>query len=202
MVKQVKILKRCGWCGNDKLYQQYHDKVWGVPQVDDRVLFEFLILEGAQAGLSWITILKRRQAYLQAFDNFDVVKVAAYGKRKINALIKNAEIIRNRLKINSAVSNAKAFIKVQDEFGSFASYQWQFVNNKPIQNKWKKHSDLPAYTALSESWSKELKKRGFNFVGPTIVYAYMQAVGMVNDHALDCFRYKEIKKMGSGLVFN
>lgn len=183
---------RCSWCGSDPLYVKYHDKEWGVAVYDDNKLFEFITLEGAQAGLSWITILKRRQGYRDAFDDFDVKKVAAYGQRKINSLIKNPDIIRNRLKINSTVSNAQAFIKVQEEFGSFANYQWAFVNNTPVDNRWKHLNRIPATTKISDAFSKDLKKRGFKFVGPTIIYAYMQAVGMVNDHVVDCFRYKEI----------
>lgn len=187
--------KRCEWSGNDPLYIQYHDSEWGVPVFDDRVLFEFLLLEGAQAGLSWITILKRRAHYRKAFMEFDVEKVAGFNRRKIESLMNNAGIIRNRLKIESAVNNAKAFIKIQEEFDSFANYQWQFVDGKPLQNRWKKLQELPAKTNISEAFSKDLKKRGFSFVGPTIIYAHMQAVGMVNDHVTDCFRYKEVKKI-------
>ncbi|WP_455204985.1 DNA-3-methyladenine glycosylase I [Kaarinaea lacus] len=185
--------KRCQWAGTDPLYIDYHDKEWGVPVHDDQLLFEFLILEGAQAGLSWITILKRRQAYREAFADFDVEQVARFNQRKIESLLKNPGIIRNRLKVQSAVNNAKAFLKVQDEFGSFAKYQWDFVGGKPLQNCWRSLSDLPAKTPQSEALSKDLKKRGFSFVGPTIMYAHMQAVGMVNDHVLECFRYQEIK---------
>jgi len=188
-------LKRCSWCGNDALYVDYHDKEWGVPVYDDQLLFEFLILEGAQAGLSWITILKRRKTYFEAFDGFDVEKVAGYGKRKINSLLKDPGVIRNKLKIDSAISNAQAFLGVQEKFGSFSKYQWQFVNGKPIHNSWKTMKHLPAKTKISDAFSKDLKKRGFSFVGSTIIYAHMQAVGMVNDHTVDCFRYKQIKNM-------
>lgn len=191
---KTKEIKRCNWCGTNPLYVKYHDKEWGVPVYNDRLLFEFLVLEGAQAGLSWITILKRRKGYFEAFDRFDVQKVAKYGKRKITSLLKDPGIIRNRLKIHSAVNNAKAFIKVQEEFGSFSKYQWQFVKGKPIQNSWKSMKQLPATTKISDSFSKDLKKRGFSFVGSTIIYAHMQAVGMVNDHTVDCFRYKQVKK--------
>ncbi len=185
--------ERCGWCVNDPIYVRYHDKEWGVPVYDDRKLFEFLILEGAQAGLSWITILKRREGYLEAFDGFNVEKVARYNQKKIESLLKNPGIIRNRLKIHSAVSNAKAFIKVQDEFGSFSKYQWNFVGGKPIHGKLKTLKDLRPTTKESDLYSKDLKKRGFNFVGSTIIYAHMQAVGMVNDHLMDCFRYSQLK---------
>ncbi len=181
--------KRCAWPGADPLYIKYHDKEWGVPVYKDRKLFEFLILEGAQAGLSWLTILKRREGYRKAFANFDVQKVARYNKRKIESLLKDPGIIRNRLKVECAVSNAKAFIKVQKEFGSFSNYQWQFVGGKPIKNKWKSIKELPVTTKESDAFSKDLKKRGFKFVGSTIMYAHMQAVGMVNDHVKDCFRY-------------
>ncbi len=189
--------KRCEWAGTSDLeYLRYHDEEWGVPVTDDRLLFEFLILEGAQAGLSWSTILKRRQGYINAFEGFNPEKVAAFGKRKINALLKDPGIIRNKLKVESAVRNAKAFLEVQEEFGSFSSYQWSFVDHEPIQNSWKTMKQVPAQTKVSEAFSKDLKKRGFNFVGPTIMYAHMQAVGMVNDHTVDCFRYRQIKKLG------
>ncbi len=187
--------KRCDWCGKDPIYVDYHDKEWGVPVHDDRMHFEMIILDGAQAGLSWITILKRRDGYREAFDNFDVNKVAKYSDKKVEKLLTNPGIIRNRLKVNSAVKNAKAFLEIQKEFGSFDKYIWQFVNHKTIQNKWEKMEELPAKTAESDALSKDLKKRGFSFVGSTICYAYMQAVGMVNDHTADCFRYKEVKKL-------
>lgn len=187
--------KRCDWCGTEPIYVDYHDKEWGVPVHDDRMHFEMIILDGAQAGLSWITILKRRDSYREAFDNFDAVKVSRYDDKKVEKLLTNPGIIRNRLKVNSAVKNAQAFLKIQEEFGSFDDYIWQFVNHKTIQNKWKKMSELPAKTAESDAMSKDLKKRGFSFVGSTICYAYMQAAGMVNDHIMDCFRYKEVKKL-------
>lgn len=181
------IKERCGWVNKDQIYIDYHDKEWGVPVYDDRRLFEFLILEGAQAGLSWITILKRREGYRKAFANFDPVKVSKFDAKKMSALLKNPGIIRNRLKIKSAVNNAKAFLKVQKEFGSFSKYQWSFVGGKPLKNKWKTFKNLPARTEISDAFSKDLKKRGFNFVGSTIIYAHMQAVGMVNDHTTGCF---------------
>jgi len=197
LVSKRKEVRRCTWCGRDPQYVKYHDKEWGVPVYSDRKLFEFLILEGAQAGLSWITILKRRRGYYNAFDKFDVEKIAKYGKRKINTLLKDSGIIRNRLKVHSCVTNAQAFIKIQEEFGSFAKYQWQFVNGKAIQNAWKKMKQLPAKTEVSDAFSRDLKKRGFSFVGSTIIYAHMQAVGMVNDHTIDCFRFKDIRKLTS-----
>jgi len=187
--------KRCDWCGTEPIYVDYHDKDWGVPVHDDRMHFEMIILDGAQAGLSWITILKRRDSYREAFDNFDAVKVSRYDDKKVEKLLTNPGIIRNRLKVNSAVKNARVFLKIQKEFGSFDDYIWQFVNHKTIQNKWKKMSELPAKTAESDAMSKDLKKRGFSFVGSTICYAYMQAAGMVNDHITNCFRYKEVKKL-------
>lgn len=182
---------RCAWPGDDPLYVSYHDDEWGVPIYDDQLLFAKLILDGAQAGLSWITILRKRGNYRKAFDGFDPVKVAAYDEAKIEELLGNAGIIRNRQKINSAIKNAQAFLNVQEEFGSFDAYIWGFVDGNPIQNEWQTMSELPAKTELSETISKDLKKRGFNFVGPTIIYAFMQAVGMVNDHTVDCFRYQE-----------
>jgi DNA-3-methyladenine glycosylase I len=185
-------IKRCSWCGSDPLYVKYHDREWGVPVHNDRKLFEFLILEGAQAGLSWITVLKKRAVYLNAFDNFDFNKVAKYNSKKIQSLLNNPGIIRNRLKINSAVQNARAFIEVRKEFGTFNKYIWDFVGGKPLQNKFNKLSDLPAKTKISDAISKDLKKRGFSFVGSTIIYAHMQATGMVNDHVKECFRYNEV----------
>ncbi len=186
-------MNRCEWAGSDPLYQRYHDKEWGVPVHNDRKLFEFIVLEGAQAGLSWITVLKKRQAYREAFDKFDFNKVAGYNERKVKQLLNNSGIIRNQLKIRSAIKNARAFIETRKEFGTFNKYIWQFVDNKPIQNCWKHMNEIPASTALSDEVSKDLKKRGFNFVGSTIIYAHMQATGMVNDHTTDCFRYKEVK---------
>ena len=180
--------KRCSWAENvSQLEIDYHDHVWGVPVYDDTVLFEFLTLEGAQAGLSWALILQKREGYLAAFDRFDVYKIVCYTPEKLEFLYQNKAIIRNKLKINSVVSNAKAFIKVQNEFGSFSEYIWGFVDHKPVVNTWRHHSDIPAKTELSEKISKDLKKRGFKFVGGTIIYAYMQATGMVNDHTVDCF---------------
>ncbi len=181
---------RCEWA-TEEPNLSYHDKEWGRPEHDDQKLFEFLILEGAQAGLSWITILKRREGYRKAFSNFDAKKVAKYNQKQIAKLIKDESIIRNRLKITSAVNNAKHFLKVKQEFGTFDKYIWSFVDHKPIKNKFKKLSDLPAFTLISEKMSKDLKKRGFNFVGPTICYALMQAIGMVNDHTSGCFRYQK-----------
>lgn len=185
--------KRCAWVDeSSEIYKKYHDEEWGVPLHDDRALFEFLILEGAQAGLSWITILKRRENYKKAFDNFEVEKVAAYDEKKIAELLQNEGIIRNKLKVNSAVKNAKAFMKIQEEFGSFDKYIWSYVDYSPIDNGFKSLSEIPASTPLSEKISKDLKKRGMSFVGPTIIYAMMQAVGMVNDHETGCFRYSEV----------
>lgn len=186
-------MKRCGWATNE-LSIAYHDAEWGVPLHDDRGLFEFLILEGAQAGLSWDTILRKRDNYRRAFDNFDPAKIARYTDAKCSKLLLNEGIIRNRLKIASAVSNAKAFLKVQKEFGSFDRYVWGFVGGKPLVNKVKSISDVPAKTDISDSLSKDLKKRGFNFVGSTIMYAFMQATGMLNDHLMTCFRYREIAR--------
>lgn len=184
------MVKRCEWA-NEEPNLSYHDNEWGRPEHDDQKLFEFLILEGAQAGLSWVTILKRREGYRKAFSNFDAKKVAKFDKTKVNKLLKDESIIRNQLKVNSAINNAKQFLKVQKEFGSFDKYIWSFVEHKPIKNKFKKLSDIPASTMISEKMSKDLKKRGFNFVGPTICYALMQAIGMVNDHTSGCFRYQK-----------
>jgi len=182
--------KRCEWA-KDEPNITYHDKEWGTPQHNDQKLFEFLILEGAQAGLSWTTILKRRDGYRKAFSDFDALKVSKYTQKRVETLLKDESIIRNKLKINSAINNAKLFLKVQEEFGSFDEYLWGFVKNKPIKNKFKKLSDLPVTTEISEKLSQDLKKRGFNFVGPTICYALMQATGMVNDHTSNCFLYKK-----------
>ena len=188
--------KRCEWAGSSVAdYIDYHDVEWGVPVYDDRKLFEFLILEGAQAGLSWLTILKRREGYRKAYADFDVEKVARFTKRKRESLLKNPGIIRNRLKVEASVKNAKAFIAIQEEFGSFSDYQWAFVGGKPIQNAWKSMKQVPVTTDISDAFSKDLKKRGMSFVGSTIIYAHMQAVGMVNDHAVDCFRHKQVKKL-------
>ena len=187
--------QRCEWGTSSALYIDYHDSEWGVPVHDDRLLFEFLILEGAQAGLSWSTILNKRQAYIQAFDKFEAAKVASYDDAKIKALLANAGIVRNRLKIQAAIQNARSFLAVQDQFGSFDTYIWQFVDGKPIQNSWKSLQEIPATTPESDAMSKELKKRGFTFVGSTICYAFMQAVGMVNDHIVDCFRWQEVQAL-------
>jgi DNA-3-methyladenine glycosylase I len=184
-------LIRCEWVGTDPLSIAYHDQEWGVPVHDDRKLFEFLILEGMQAGLSWMTILRKRENFRAAFDEFDPVRIAGYDQEKFDELLNNPGIIRNRLKIKAASQNAGAFLAVQDEFGSFDAYMWQFVGGKPIVNSWLKMSEIPVQTEESVLLSKDLKKRGFNFVGPTIVYAHMQATGMVNDHTTDCFRYLE-----------
>jgi len=185
---------RCGWA-RTPLYEMYHDTEWGVPRHDDRQLFEFLVLEGAQAGLSWETILKKRENYRRAFDGFVVEKVARYDARKVAALLKDAGIVRNRLKVASAVTNAKAFLKVQAEFGTFDAYIWRFVEGKPIQNKWKSLKEIPPRTELSDAISKDLKKRGFTFVGSTIVYAHMQATGMVNDHIVTCPRHRAVARI-------
>jgi len=186
--------KRCGWAGSDPLYVKYHDEEWGVPLNNDRALFEFLILEGMQAGLSWSTILKKRENFRQAFDGFEPRKIAQYDKNKTNELLQNAGIIRNHLKIEAAVQNARTFLMVEQEFGSFSHYIWQFVNHKPLINSWKSIKEIPAKTEISDEMSKDLKKRGFKFVGSTICYAFMQAVGMVNDHIVDCFRYRDLCK--------
>lgn len=188
----MKEKKRCSWPTDNPLMIKYHDKEWGTPVHNDKILFEFLLLEGMQAGLSWSTILNKRENFRKAFNNFDFNKVAKYNKRKINSLLKDAGIIRNKLKIESAVTNAKAFLEVRKEFGTFDKYIWRFVDGKPINNKLKSLKNIPAKTKLSDELSKDLKMRGFKFVGSTIVYANMQAIGMVNDHTIDCFRYKEL----------
>jgi DNA-3-methyladenine glycosylase I len=183
---------RCDWAGSDPLYIEYHDTEWGVPVHDDRSWFEFLILEGAQAGLSWLTILKKRQKYREAFDNFDPAKIAVYNSAKVSDLLSDSGIIRNKLKIEAAVQNASAFLAVQQEYGSFDRYVWQFMGGRPLKNKWKSVQQIPAQTRESAALSSDLKKRGFKFVGPTICYAFMQATGLVNDHIVGCFRYKEV----------
>ena len=188
-------MKRCDWSTNDEIYIEYHDKEWGVPVYDDRKLFEMLILEGAQAGLSWLTILKRRENYRYAYDGFDPIKMEKWDSNKITELLNNPEIIRNKLKVNAAKVNAQAYLKVTKEYGSFNSFIWSFVNGVPVNNSWKSLNEIPASTKESERMSKKLKKNGFKFVGPTICYAFMQAVGMVNDHLVACFRYKEIKNL-------
>ena len=191
------MTKRCEWCGDNPLYLSYHDKEWGVPVRDDRLLFEFLVLEGAQAGLSWLTILKKRQNYRQAFDNFDCERVARYTEQDVERLRADAGIVRNRLKIKSAINNAQGVLDLQQQYGSLSSYLWDWVDNTPLQNSWRLLADVPASTPLSDAISKDLKKRGFTFFGSTICYAFMQAVGMVNDHVTDCFRYEELKTQAS-----
>ncbi len=183
---------RCAWSGKDPLYMDYHDTEWGVPVYDDDKLFEFLILETFQAGLSWITVLRKRENFRKAFDNFDYKKIVNYDENKFDELMNNAGIIRNKLKIRATISNAQAFMDIQKEFGSFSIYFWKFVDHKPIVNQWKTMNEIPAITKLSDTISKDLKKRGFKFVGSTVIYAHMQATGMVNDHIPSCFRYKEV----------
>ena len=187
--------KRCGWCGDDPIYVQYHDTEWGVPTYDDRSLFESLILEGAQAGLSWITVLRKREGYRAAFANFDYEAIAGFSDRQLMDLRTNERIIRNRLKIDSARTNAIAFIETRQEFGSFSEFIWGFVNDRPIVNSWNEHDSIPASNELSERISKNLKKRGFKFVGSTIVYSFLQACGLVNDHVTSCFRHEECRAM-------
>ncbi len=203
MTKAADAPQRCGWCearsgsgsgarGPDPLYIDYHDREWGVPQHDDRVLFEFLVLEGAQAGLSWLTILRKRENYRAAFAGFDVQKVARFDEDDKARLLQDAGIVRNRLKVSAAIDNASRYLAVQEEFGSFDRYLWNFVDGRPIQNHWRSLAELPASTPLAEQISKDLKRRGFRFVGPTICYSLMQAVGLVNDHLVDCFRHREL----------
>jgi len=184
---------RCSWAGQDPLYRAYHDREWGVPVHDDRLLFEFLVLEGAQAGLSWRTILNKREHYREVFAHFEPAKVARFDARKVERLLADPGIVRNRAKVASAIANARAFLAVQKEFGSFDRYLWAFVGGKPLQNRWQTLKEVPAETAESRALSKDLKTRGFNFVGPTICYAFMQAVGMVNDHTVDCFRHRALR---------
>jgi len=185
-------MNRCEWAGGSAIMQAYHDLEWGVPVHDDQKLFEFLILEGAQAGLSWSTILNKRQGYQKAFDNFDAEKIACYNEKKISELINNPEIVRNRLKIQAAITNAIVFLDIQQKFNNFDAYIWQFTDGNPIKNTWKKVADIPANTPVSDAMSKDMKQRGFKFVGSTICYAFMQAVGMINDHTIDCFRYNQV----------
>ncbi len=194
-VKVMPELERCQWCAGDNLYRAYHDKEWGVPLYDDDHLFEFLLLEGAQAGLSWITVLKKRENYRLAMDNFSAEKIARYGMRKKQQLLGNSGIIRNRLKIDSAIKNAQAFLDFKDRGESFSEYLWSFVDHQPVQNRFRTMSQVPATTEVSEAMSKSLKKLGFNFVGGTICYAFMQATGMVNDHLVACYRHKECRQM-------
>ena len=191
-------MKRCAWPGEDPLYQRYHDREWGVPLHNDRKLFEFLVLEGAQAGLSWITILKKRPHYRRAFDGFDYNKVARYGAAQVRRLLGDAGIVRNELKIRSAINNARAFLRVREEFGTFNRYIWGFVDGVPVQNRWRSLKEMPPRTPLSDVVSKDLKQRGFSFVGSTIVYSHMQATGMVNDHVTGCFRYRQIRELAHG----
>jgi DNA-3-methyladenine glycosylase I len=186
-------MKRCEWANGSELVQSYHDKEWGVAIHDDSSLFEFLILEGAQAGLSWSTILKKREGYRKAFHNFDVRKISRYTEKDVSRLLVNPDIIRNKLKISATIINARAFLEAQEQFGSFDRYIWKFVNGKPIRNSWKKITDIPSRTPESDAMSEDLRERGFKFVGTTICYAFMQAVGMVNDHVVGCFRYEELK---------
>ena len=186
---------RCDWCGTDPLYVGYHDKEWGVPVRDDRKLFEFLLLEGAQAGLAWITILRKREGYRTLFDGFDPEKIARYEDRKLEELLQDARIVRNRLKVFSARTNARAFLAVREERGSFSDYIWDFVDGQPLQNHWRSMKDIPATSSVSDNISRDLKRRGFTFVGSTIVYAHMQATGMVNDHVTDCFRHRECREL-------
>ena len=198
-MQETKRPKRCGWCGNDLLYISYHDNEWGVPVHDDRRLFEFLVLEGAQAGLSWLTILKKRENYRKAFDNFDVERIAGYGPQDITRLIHDPGIVRNRLKIEAAIRNARGVLAIREEYGTLDAFLWRYVDAPFVQNVRKCLTEVPTKTKESEQMSKDLKKRGFNFVGSTICYAFMQAVGMVNDHATDCFRHKEIAGNGPAI---
>jgi DNA-3-methyladenine glycosylase I len=187
--------KRCSWCGDDPLYVDYHDREWGVPCTDDGKLFEFLVLESAQAGLNWLTILRKREGYRHAFAGFDPHKVAAFQQRDVDRLLGNPDIVRNRLKVESAVNNACQFLEIQAQFGSFASYLWGFVEGRPVQNRWRHSAEVPATTPLSDTVSKDMKQRGFRFFGSTICYAYLQAMGLVNDHVLDCYRYQPCKNV-------
>ena len=187
---------RCPWCGDEPLYVDYHDREWGVPVRDDRTLFEFLTLEGAQAGLSWLTILRKREAYRRAFAGFDPVEIASWGDEAVARLMADPGIVRNRLKIEATIGNARSFLEVQRAFGSFADYIWGFVDGRPIQGSWRSIADLPATTPLAETISRDLKQRGFRFVGATIVYAHMQAIGMVNDHLVGCFRHRQVAALG------
>ena len=192
-------MDRCRWCGNDPLYVAYHDKEWGIPVHEDRLLFEFLILEGVQAGLSWLTVLKKRDNYRKAFHDFNCTRIAKYTETDVIRLLADTGIVRNRLKIESAIRNARCVLEIGAEYGSLDAYLWRYVDGVPKQNAWKSISEVPAKTETSERMSKDLKKRGLKFVGPTICYAFMQAVGMVNDHTTDCFRHQEIRKLGTGL---
>ena len=193
------MVKRCTWCGTDPLYMDYHDKEWGVPTLDDASLFEMLVLEGAQAGLAWITVLRKREGYRELFDGFDANRIARYTDRKLDKLLLDPRIIRNRLKVYGTRQNARAFLAVQEEIGSFSDYIWRFVDHRPIQNNWRSLREVPATTVVSDRISKDLKQRGFTFVGSTIIYAHMQATGMVNDHTADCYRRRECKQLAAGV---
>ena len=192
-MNEINRRRRCTWCGDDPLYQQYHDQEWGLPCKNDKKLFEFVLLEGAQAGLSWITILRKREDYRKAFADFEVERVAAFNEQDIERCVADAGIVRNRLKINSDVSNARCFMDVQAEFGSFSNYFWGYVDGTPLVKHWASHAEIPASTALSDSISKDMKKRGFKFFGSTICYAHMQAMGLVNDHTTDCYRHAQCR---------
>lgn len=196
----TKTISRCGWCGDDPLYQRYHDDEWGVPVTDELKQFEFLILESAQAGLSWLTILRKRENYRAAFAGFDPAKVAKFSSKQIELLMGNAGIVRNRLKIESAISNARQFLELQAEFGSFNRYLWNFVDGKPVQNRWESLKQLPASSPLSDQISKDMKKRGFRFFGTTICYAHLQATGLINDHLVDCHRHKPCATLGKAIT--
>ena len=196
----AKVRQRCAWCGEDPLYVAYHDTEWGMPVRDDPTLFEFLILEGAQAGLSWITILRKREGYRELFDGFDASRIARYTDRKLEKLLLDPRIIRNRLKVFGTRQNARAFLAVQEEVGSFSDYIWGFVEHAPVQNSWRSMRNVPATSEISDRLSKDMKKRGFTFVGSTIMYAHMQATGMVNDHTTDCFRHRDCKKLGAAIA--
>ena len=194
------MINRCGWCGSDPLYVNYHDQEWGVPVTDDMTLFEFLLLEGAQAGLAWITVLRKRDGYRRLFADFQPEKIARYSDARLEKLLKDPAIIRNRLKVFGARTNARAFLQVQEEFGSFSDYIWGFVDGRPIQNHWRSLEDVPATSPISDKLSKDMKRRGFTFVGSTILYAHMQATGMVNDHIADCFRHGECQQLAKALT--
>jgi DNA-3-methyladenine glycosylase I len=194
------MTNRCTWCGTDPLYVEYHDKEWGVPSLDDASIFEMLVLEGAQAGLAWITVLRKREGYRELFDGFDANRIARYTDRKLEKLLLDPRIIRNRLKVFGTRQNARAFLAVQEEIGSFSDYIWGFVEHAPVQNSWRSMRNVPATSGTSDRLSKDLKKRGFTFVGSTIMYAHMQATGMVNDHTTDCFRHKECRELGAAIA--
>lgn len=194
------MTNRCAWCGTDPLYMDYHDREWGVPTLDDASLFEMLVLEGAQAGLAWITVLRKREGYRELFDGFDANRIARYTERKLEKLLLDPRIIRNRLKVFGTRQNARAFLAVQDEMGSFSDYIWGFVEHAPLQNSWRSMRNVPATSEISDRLSKDMKKRGFTFVGSTIMYAHMQATGMVNDHTTDCFRHRECQKLGAAIA--